>query len=145
HPAPAGPQPADVPAAGPALTRPSCDLAQRPTRSSDAGRRRPLRTRSCLVAPLRSTTAADARGAARAGRRLMRTHALLFGLVLLGCTGADPGGACRGDDDCGDAESCAPPGAPTGCGIPCPIERGCERDDECDGDVCVEFVASCCF
>lgn len=65
--------------------------------------------------------------------------------LAAGCTSA-PLEGCRSQADCASAESCVPPGARRACGIGCPQERLCERDDECEaGQVCVEYVASCCL
>lgn len=66
-------------------------------------------------------------------------------LLGLGACASDVGG-CRSQDECGDTESCVPPGAPRACGIPCQVDRACEADSDCDtGQVCEEYVATCCF
>ncbi len=61
------------------------------------------------------------------------------------CFDAGPSG-CRSDADCtSSGESCLAPGASHGCGIPCSPDRQCESAGECaEGQLCVEYVASCC-
>ncbi len=74
----------------------------------------------------------------------MRTClALSLVLVAAGCA-AD--GGCRSQSECGSAQACVPPGVPYACGIPCMQERACESAADCeDGQVCAEYVGSCCF
>lgn len=69
-----------------------------------------------------------------------------FGFCLLAaCTGSEPGEGCRDSLECSEVERCALPGTAPVCGIPCPLRRDCESNDDCDGDaVCVELVATCC-
>jgi hypothetical protein len=70
--------------------------------------------------------------------------AAVLALFIVGCAALD--GSCRSQAECGSAESCVAPGARRACGIPCPVERECEDASDCDtGEVCAEFVATCCF
>ncbi len=61
----------------------------------------------------------------------------------IGCSSV---GGCRGDRDCTSGTVCVPPGVGPGCGIPCMAERSCASSADCSGDeVCIEYVATCCF
>ncbi|MCC7539287.1 MAG: hypothetical protein IT379_23895 [Deltaproteobacteria bacterium] len=90
-------------------------------------------------------------------RRRRFAGALLVVLgVASGCGDDDGGGTsgglsegqCRADDDCASRpsfETCAWPGAPWGCGVPCMAQRLCSSDADCtEGDACEEYVGSCC-
>jgi len=63
-------------------------------------------------------------------------------VIAAGCSN----GGCRSQSECGSDESCVPPGVRRACGIPCPEQRDCESAEDCaPGQVCGEYVATCCF